>query len=117
MRQVGTDCGSRQRDGSAQVAIIFLMISTVVITVIREVRFRLREGLDRASDQGKGGLLGSQSGFMRKAASDPGPGAYWAGNKIPLPRAEGPSSQAKTHFELGSQSQAQPGADEDADTT
>lgn len=54
---------------------------------------------------------------MGKAASDPGPGAYWAGNKIPLPRAEGPSSQAKTHFELGSQSQAQPGADEDADTT
>lgn len=43
MRQVGTDGGSRQRDGSAQVTIIFLMISTVVITVIHEVRFRLTE--------------------------------------------------------------------------
>lgn len=75
MRQVGADCGSQQRDGSAQVTIIFLMISTVVITAIPEVRFRVREGLDRASDPGKGCLLGSQSGFMEKAAPEPGPEA------------------------------------------
>lgn len=103
MRHGGADCGSQQRDDSAQVTIIFLMILTVVITVIPEVRFRLREGLDRASDPGKGYLLGSQSGFMGKAVSEPGPGAYWTGNKIPLLRAEGPSGQKKPCFELGSQ--------------
>lgn len=99
---VDADCGSQQRDSSLQVTIIFLMISTVVIAVIPKVRFRLREGLDRASDPGKDCLLGSQSGFMGKVASEPGPGAYWAGNKISLLRAEGLSSQEKPCFELGS---------------